>query len=46
MPRGAFNEIWYHYHVAGRLQTGKFEPADAGKSHQYYVPPFKSQEKD
>ncbi|RAO64456.1 uncharacterized protein BHQ10_000468 [Talaromyces amestolkiae] len=26
---GAFNEIWYHYNVAGRLQTGNFEPADA-----------------
>lgn len=28
---GALNEIWYHYHVAGRLQTGIFEPADAGR---------------
>ena len=29
---GAFNEIWYHYNVAGRLQTGTFEPANAGTS--------------
>ncbi|KAH8692666.1 putative ribonuclease T2 family [Talaromyces proteolyticus] len=27
--RGALNEIWYHFNVAGRLQTGRFEPADA-----------------
>lgn len=28
--RGALNEIWYHYNVAGRLQNGAFKPADAG----------------
>ncbi|KAL1987870.1 hypothetical protein VTN96DRAFT_1854 [Rasamsonia emersonii] len=25
----SLNEIWYHFNVAGRLQTGKFMPADA-----------------
>ncbi|CRG85946.1 ribonuclease T2 family, putative [Talaromyces islandicus] len=25
---GSLNEIWYHFNVGGRLQTGNFEPAD------------------
>lgn len=27
---GSLNEIWYHFNVAGSLQTGKFVPAPPG----------------
>lgn len=28
----SLNEIWYHFNVAGRLQTGEFVPTDPGLS--------------
>ncbi|KAJ5634282.1 hypothetical protein N7528_002124 [Penicillium herquei] len=28
--RGAFNEIWYHFNIAGSLQSGKFVTSDPG----------------
>lgn len=27
---GSLNEIWYHFNIAGSLQTGKFIPAQPG----------------
>lgn len=46
--RGSLNEIWYHFNVAGRLQTGRFEPTDAGESKYssfHYLLLFHSKQK-
>lgn len=33
----SLSEIWYHFHVSGRLQNGRFVPADPGSSTQESV---------
>ena len=36
----SLNEIWYHYNVAGSLQTGKFVPSIPGTFFFFFVYPF------
>lgn len=33
---GAINELWYFYNVKGSAQSGKYVPADPGKSSRMF----------